>query len=402
MTFKPQNPTMEINNTTGKAHDVSELLEDAGNCRKNLNQELSLHLLSDTCCSEHQKLRHVLDWAHRFLSSGSEVYHELCRADSLILVNEKKETEKSLPACEDPSAAKYRCQVSCAVGTHDVLGGGNTVKVGQPSNYKNSEQNNFLSRFKSPLQDDLHTPRSFTQGRDETIWTEGQEIKNMKNMRLQQSTNKPTSNQEHRSGATVSMSEPEEIPGQTRHPSFSHHLNISPNLTVYEQYQLFVDQLYQLRRCQNMKWACSLESSANVKKTTKEKTASVEASAPPCYGLITTSQNKQLIKARSRVVTAAQTTEKWCLGAIGKNQGRTSSSASTRPQSAAKNMERLISKKRTLEDRAKLTSLYRDTHSCLQSTETHTCHHDDTRPTLPASGKVNNKFTASLKIFLKP
>ncbi|KAM7416793.1 hypothetical protein PAMA_018723 [Pampus argenteus] len=75
---------------------VSELLEDSGNRR----QSISLHLLSGSLFSEQQKLRHVLDWARSFLSSGSEVHHEFCRADNLILANEiQRETRRGSAMC---------------------------------------------------------------------------------------------------------------------------------------------------------------------------------------------------------------------------------------------------------------------------------------------------------------
>lgn len=468
MTFKPENPTMEIH-TTGKPHDVTELLEYTGNCRQDLNQELSLHLPCDTWCSEQQKLRHVLDWAHRFLSSGSEVCHELCRADSLILDNEKKETQKGLLTCKNQSEANSHCQVPCPVGTHDVLEKGSTLKVGQPSNYKNTEQNNFL---KSPSQEDLLTSHSITHGIDEAVWIKSQEIDNMKDMNLQQTTAKPTTSQEYKrtdrpqryqaksdsntnktlasDAATCLMKEstsclatvkgeksnmysdvttlksflqsrdsadviykgrvkaepettgarlegtdghvhkekysssPEEVPGKT-----ANQLKFSPTLTVYEQYQLFVNQLYHIRQNQHMKLGGSLESCANEKKTAKEQAASVEASAPPtcCFGWNSRNldSKKQLNKAKSRRVTAAEATKKWCVGATNENQCRTSFSAS-RPQPAANNTEKLRSKKRTLEDRVKHTSSHMDTHLCLQSTETHITHHDNTgRPISPAS-----------------
>ncbi|XP_073321880.1 uncharacterized protein [Pagrus major] len=89
---------METHPVTRSGHAVSELLEDSGNRRQIINQELSLHLLSDSPFSEQQKLRYVLDWTHSFLSSGSEIHHELSRADGLILADEAhRETQKISP-----------------------------------------------------------------------------------------------------------------------------------------------------------------------------------------------------------------------------------------------------------------------------------------------------------------
>ncbi|XP_050931187.1 uncharacterized protein LOC127138956 [Lates calcarifer] len=169
---------METHHTTREAPAVSELLEDAGNCRQNTSQELNLHPLSDSLFSEQQKLRHVLGWVHRFLSNGSEVYHEFCRADSLILANEQD--EKKREAERGSHTFKHS-----SPGSNEVLEGRSTGKVWQlkPSDNKNSEQNNSLSGYKPSLQDDLYIPLSFTPGRDEEIWPE---------MQLKRTTNKQT------------------------------------------------------------------------------------------------------------------------------------------------------------------------------------------------------------------
>ncbi|KAK9522850.1 hypothetical protein VZT92_019289 [Zoarces viviparus] len=119
MTVWAANPTMETRPLTGAGRTVSELLEDSGNCRPIINQELKLRLLGDSLFSEQQKLSHVLDWAHSFLSSGSEVNHQFCRADSLILADEE---QRERPAYMHPSAAKCHHTVSCTAGGSEVFG----------------------------------------------------------------------------------------------------------------------------------------------------------------------------------------------------------------------------------------------------------------------------------------
>lgn len=46
--------------------------------------------MSDSVVSEQQRQSHVLDWAHRVLSGGSEIYHVFSRADALILAMGKQ------------------------------------------------------------------------------------------------------------------------------------------------------------------------------------------------------------------------------------------------------------------------------------------------------------------------
>ncbi|XP_047197225.1 uncharacterized protein LOC124852385 [Hippoglossus stenolepis] len=154
---------MESHQTTREARAGSEHLEDAGNCRQNINQEPNL------CCSllsEQKKLRHVLDWAHRFLSSGSELHRELCRADSLILATEKDEEKRE---------------------TEVFDGGGAT-------SYENREKCKFLCGFKSPLQDEPDVPFS---RRDDVTWPENRETENIKSMKRQHSINKQSPSQSY-------------------------------------------------------------------------------------------------------------------------------------------------------------------------------------------------------------
>lgn len=177
ITFQAANPAMATHPIT-----VSELLEDSGNCRQILKQELSLHPLSACLLSEQQKLRHVLDWAHRFLSTDSKVSHEFCRADSLILANAD--------------------QISSAVGGNEVFGGGGgggSIQVWQlePSNYENGDSNKKLCAYKPSFSDDPCIPSSFAPGRDQITWPEYRQTpKNMKIMKLRDATDKQTPSQD--------------------------------------------------------------------------------------------------------------------------------------------------------------------------------------------------------------
>ncbi|XP_051277565.1 uncharacterized protein LOC127375583 isoform X2 [Dicentrarchus labrax] len=177
MTFQAVTPAVDTHPITRAGHSVAELLEDSGNRRQLINQELSLHLLNDSHFSEQQKLRHVLDWAHSFLSNGSEIHHEFCRADSLILADEEQsDTQNNSPVCKHSSAAKYHHPVSCTAGGNEVLGGeGGSMEVWQlePSNYENNESNSHLCACKPPF------------------YRESPE-----NMQLQDSTNKQTNRQD--------------------------------------------------------------------------------------------------------------------------------------------------------------------------------------------------------------
>ncbi|XP_034728130.1 uncharacterized protein LOC117945002 [Etheostoma cragini] len=107
---------METHPITKAGHTVSELLEDSGNCRRLIDQEL--YLLSDSLFSEQKKLRHVLDWAQSFLNSGSDVHHQFCRADSLKLADEQW---KKSTASKQSSATTYYHPVSCNPGVNEVF-----------------------------------------------------------------------------------------------------------------------------------------------------------------------------------------------------------------------------------------------------------------------------------------
>ncbi|XP_037632934.1 uncharacterized protein LOC119492516 isoform X1 [Sebastes umbrosus] len=375
--FQAANPTMET-------CPVSELLEDSGNCRQSIN----LHLVSDSLFSEQQKLRHVLDWAHSFLSSGSDVHHEFCRADSLILADEeRRETQKKSQAYKHSSAAEYLHPISCAASGNEAFG---------------------------PFTDDPCIPFSFTLPFKEEY---RETPENMKRIELQDPTNKQTPSQENNcrtsslfisnqrqdinlsdrntnqtDGATCSIKESTlcrsdveskvsyktagaqsegDISGHqmelskvkvdgkvgtqkeaakqetedarmgkrkgkmneesslafavyadnnmnngemeyTSNLSLSCHLKIPPTLTIYERYQLCVDQLHhlRLRQSQHIDPGCFTESPAEERKTEEEI-------APQNPAI-----KKHLNKAGSKRVTAAEMTKKRSSDVINKNQDR--------------------------------------------------------------------------------
>lgn len=201
LTVQVANPTVETHPIAEAKSAVSELLDDSGNCR----QSIKLHLLNDSLFSEQQKLRYVLDWAHTFLSSESEVHHEFCRADSLILANEnQRETQRgSSPVYKHSSIVKYRHQVTCTADSNEVFEGGQRMeKVWQlePSNYKKTESNNHLCRYKLPSPDDPSIQFSFTPGRDEVTCPKKRETpETKKNVELHDTAHKQTDSQDNNS-----------------------------------------------------------------------------------------------------------------------------------------------------------------------------------------------------------
>lgn len=407
MTFQAANPTMETCPIARTGRTVSELLEDSGNCRQAINQELSLHLLSDSLFSEQQKLRHVLDWAHSFLSSDSEVHHEFCQVDSSILADDE---QKKSPTCEHSSAAECHHPVSCAAGGEEVLGGGGR-SVEKASN-------NHLCAYKPPFPDDPRIPFSFIPKYRETP-------ENMKSIKPQEATSKQTpsrdnncrtnglfmSNQRQRSNldrntnqtlasdaATCSIKESainlklsyKTAAAQSEGGISGHQMELSKvevevgtkkevvrvgermgevneehssafevyaesnishsepekkqeqmeTLTVYEQYQLCVDQLHHLRvrRSQHIEPGRSTESPAKEGETSEEMAAPVEAPALPTFGCESNSSTtnpeikKRLNKAGSKRVTAAEIAQERSSDAIHKNQDRFEYSRATLPE----------------------------------------------------------------------
>ncbi|XP_068559001.1 uncharacterized protein [Cebidichthys violaceus] len=358
MTFQAANPTMETRPLTGAGRTVSELLEDSGNCRQIINQELNLRLLGDSLFSEQQKLSHVLDWAHSFLSSGSEVNQQFCRADSLILADEeRRERQKKLPAYMYPSAAKCHHAVSCTAGGNEVFGHfpddpcipfsfipeREKENKETPENIKSMELQEAANK-QTPSQDNRtsslfisnqvqHTDLS-DRNTNQTLASDGvtcsikkstspwsivekKVFGTARNLKLSFKTPGALSerdisgqkmelsdvniegteetedarmgkrrgkiNEEQESSSAFAIYaednmnsiEPEktqELMEKTSHLGFGCHLKIPPTLTVYERYQLCVDQLHHLRerQSQDIVPGCFKESSAKERKTSEE------------------------------------------------------------------------------------------------------------------------------------
>lgn len=414
---------------TRAGHTVSELLEDTGNCKPIMNQELSLHRLSTSLFSEQRKLKHALDWAQSFLSSDSEIHHDLCRADSLILADEElRETQKKSPACEHSSADKYHHPRSCTTGADEVFrregarGGGRGGIMGkvwhpEPSNYENSGSSNHVSAYKSPFSGDSCIPFFLSAERADVSWSDYREtLEHIKSIK-QDATNKQTPNQDtdktsdllipnqrqqtylsarktnqtfasdatglikdstscwsntrHKktmvqserdiSGHEMEMSkvkaegkvgtkkeavrmgtlnedqdfafmtcvmndssnsEPEKTQEQmekSSNLSFCCHLKRPPTLTVYEQYQLYMDQLHRLRmrQSQHIEPGCFLESPAKDRKKSEE-----EAALPTSdFELNSSATNTEIKICLNKTVTAAEITKEMSSDVINKNQG---------------------------------------------------------------------------------
>ncbi|XP_033503132.2 uncharacterized protein LOC117269879 [Epinephelus lanceolatus] len=384
---------MEKHPVTRAGRTMSELLEDSGNCRQLIN----LHPFSDSLFSEQQKLRHVLDWAHSFLSSGSEVHHEFCRADSLILADEKRrEIQKQSPAYKDSSAAKYHHPVSCAAGGNEVFGPSPNdpcipltfapVRIKEykepPTNIKSIELQDATDK-QTPSQNNcresnlsISNQRQHTNSSDRntnqwliiestSCWSDVESMvfgtasdlklsnktagaqsegdisrhemeqskvkvdkkvgtkkkvaeEEMENSKMGKMKGKVHEEQESSSvfaKYNMSISEPErtqELTEETPNLSFSCHSKIPPTLTVYEQYQLCVDQLHliRVRQSQYIEPGCVIKSSAKERKTSEE----------------TAVQNseikKRLQKAGSKRITAAEITKERSSRVINKNQDR--------------------------------------------------------------------------------
>lgn len=406
MTFQAANLTMETHPITRAGRTVSELLEDSGNCRRIINRELNLHLLSDSLFSEQQKLRHVLDWAQSFLSSGSEVHHEFCRADSLIFADEeRRNTQKKSPAYKHSSAAKYYHPVSCTAGVNEVFrafpddpcipsftpGGRDKEYRETPENVKSKELKDVTDKQTSSQDNNCRTSGLFISNQrphtslsdrntNQTLASDGatcsvkestlcwSNVESMvfgtgSNLKLNYKTagaqperdisghqmelrklkvegkvgtkmkvakeeledarmdeRKGTINEEQKSSSAfalyaknnMSNSEPEKTQERMEKTSnISCHLKTWPTLTVYERYQLCVDQLHHLRvrQSQYTEPGCFIDSPANDRKTSEEF-------APQNPQI-----EKRLNKAGSKRVTAAEITKK-SSDVINKNQDR--------------------------------------------------------------------------------
>lgn len=169
--------------TAGSA--IAEFLEDAGNHR--LHEETSLVPLRDSVFSEQQKLRFVLDWAHSFLSSNSEAHREVCRADSPKLAETTHRKTHQRITYNYSTSSKYNHPASYTAESGEVSEGkGSMEKLCQLDSDHNSEQNNYLRRYK-PLEEDFHVSFSFPS------WLEGKETGNIE---LHHTTSKQTPSQD--------------------------------------------------------------------------------------------------------------------------------------------------------------------------------------------------------------
>lgn len=187
--FQMQDPAMETLSISTTRCAVTKLLEDSGNCLPSIDQELSIHLLSDplvSLFSEQQKLRDVLHYANTFLCSGSEIGRELCSTDSLTADGAKKISSKQ------SSALKYHHPASCDVLQSKDGPSLNTMWQSRPLNDLSS-----FCRHKAKFSYDLHNPFSFSPGIDEQPWPDIRETENMKSTEPQHATNEQTSSQDY-------------------------------------------------------------------------------------------------------------------------------------------------------------------------------------------------------------
>ncbi|KAI3372794.1 hypothetical protein L3Q82_023253 [Scortum barcoo] len=336
-TFQAANPAVEKCPVTEAERSASELLEDSGNWRQIIDRDIVIpHLLSDSLVSEQQKLRHVLDWAHSFLSSDSEVHHELCRADSSVLAGDE---QKKSPACERSSAAKCHQLLSCGAGGNQLFGG-------RGGRSMEKSITNHLCAHNPPLPYDPCIPLSFTSSRDEAMWPQSKETPEiMKNIKPTDATNKQTPSQDNNNNC--SKVKVEETPGTKKEgvamaerevnepqkaqklmEKASCHLKISSSLSIYEQYQLCVDQLHhlKLRQSQHIEPGSFIESKE--RKTCEKMAASVEALSPPApsYKLDSSTTNsgieKHPKKVGSKKITTAESAKETSSDGINKNHYR--------------------------------------------------------------------------------
>ncbi|KAG7489526.1 F-box LRR-repeat 7-like [Solea senegalensis] len=424
---------METDPTTREAHAMSTLLEASGNCRQNISQELNLHPVSDSLCSEQKKLRHVLDWAHRFLCYGSEVYQEFCRADRLILAvdrNEmKRKTEEmsplqdNLPHMRDEvtwpenremDQMKQRRELQHPSVNHSIIQDNEIVINGLHKSMSQTSTNQTYAPAKHFITDSKPCWSSVSKRRvslqcdytDMSHTMDGAQSKGSENQQREEAEEmmgvveeKTDTKQENKFNSASMLfcdnndhdinndcpSKPQREPAQesqTAQPSFPCHLQIPSNLTVYEKYQLCMDQLQNLRLRQNhvTELGCLFESPTKVQKTCKEVVAPVETPVLPTFPfkLYSSSTNpefkKRLNEKTHQDVSAAE------------NPEESSSDYLTL-------RERLI-KKHTSEDRRRQTSPQRDTQTFLQPTDTHKRQYADLTPTSPFTGAtvhaVNN------------
>lgn len=115
--------------------------------------------------------------------------------------------------------------------------------------------------------------------------------------------------------------EPQMMP-ETSNFSLGCHLTIPTTLTIYEQYQLCVDQLHQLRvrKSQHEKLRCFLESPAKESKPSQNMAALAEAPALPIPGFELDSPTTETLKTPNKRDTTATITNEWSLEVLNNNQ----------------------------------------------------------------------------------
>ncbi|CAJ1068949.1 uncharacterized protein LOC125889661 [Xyrichtys novacula] len=294
---------MERHPSTRASCLVQKLLEDSGNQRP--MRDLELSLLCESLFSEQQKLKQVLDWAHAFLSGGSEVHSEFCRAESLMLA----EKEENSPLYESSCETTYH-YARCTEGGNEIFEGRGaaedtekvwklvsdghlsscaksppdtpfipltstpgTDKVTQQRNVKSmdasdkqtlsqSDKNNIFTASSAPyLKKESNRPNTLRTKAAEESETPGHRVETKKgvvrekteDVWMQRGMKKITEEQESSpefamsSKKTKEKSEFEMTQEKERKTPSQSHLEIPQTLTVYEQYQCCVDQLHRLR-----------------------------------------------------------------------------------------------------------------------------------------------------------
>lgn len=115
--------------------------------------------------------------------------------------------------------------------------------------------------------------------------------------------------------------EPQMMP-ETSNLSLGPHLTIPTTLTIYEQYQLCVDQLHQLRvrKSQHEKLKFFLESPSKESKTSQDMAALAEAPTLPIPGFELDPPTTETLKTLNRRDTAATITSEWSVTVLNNNQ----------------------------------------------------------------------------------
>nr|XP_020458122.1 uncharacterized protein LOC109961559 isoform X2 [Monopterus albus] len=339
---------------------MSELLEDAGNSRR----RISLLPLSESLFSEQQKLRHVLDWADSFISSGSEIHQEICRADHLILAVAKQGEIKR--------SAENNHPISCTAGRNEEFQGRGSIEKVWPENRETGRMKSMdglhITNNQTPSQDrrsrlytsnqrhhtnisdstvsgagnsdstDMiyETAEALSHGENQIVMRKDVEKKKTDDGRMVEKDGIMHKEQESSSASVIytddNMTHNERKAvakhmAKTANTAFSYNLKLSSNLSIYEQYQFCVDQLHHLRmrQSQHTESGCSTESPENQRKTPEESTAAALPMSSLEFNSSTTNPEikKHLNKVQCKRVTAAEITKEGSSDIINKNQDRT-------------------------------------------------------------------------------